>query len=173
MFNKINKLDNKIIEYVEKKFYSEKMDFLMKIITFLGDYGLIWLSLILYLLLKNYNIQARAVICSLIITIFINELILKNCFKRARPAHINNYEHIIVNIPKSFSFPSGHTATAFSVIPIILLGCSAIVSTICIVSAILIGFSRVYIKVHYMSDVIVGAVLGTSISIITFINIVL
>lgn len=165
MLKKIKEIDNKIIDFIEKKCHNKRLDSFMKIITFLGDYGLIWLTVILYLLLNNYNMQAKAIISSLIITIFSNELVLKNCFKRARPAHLNNYENIIINIPKSFSFPSGHTATAFSVVPIAFFNCNMTIGLISLVSALLIASSRVYLKVHYVTDVLVGAILGSTISV--------
>lgn len=164
MIKKIKEIDDKIMMFVERKFQNKKLDLVMKVITFLGDYGLIWLSLILYLLFNNYNGQAKAIIASLIVTICSNELILKNLFKRARPAHINKYKNIVINIPKSFSFPSGHTATAFSVVPIVFSKCSITIALISLGSALLIATSRVYLKVHYLTDVLVGAVLGSSIS---------
>lgn len=165
MLKKIKEIDDNIINFIEKKFQNKKIDCLMKVVTFLGDYGLIWLAIILYLLLNNYNAQAKAIITSLIITISSNELVLKNCFKRARPAHKNNYENIIINIPKSFSFPSGHTASAFSVVPIAFSKCTLETAIISLIAALLIASSRVYLKVHYVTDVLVGAILGSAISI--------
>lgn len=164
MLKKINKIDNKIINFIERNFHNKKVDIFMKIITFLGDYGLIWLSVILYLILNNYNQQAKATIIALIATIFSNELVLKNCFKRARPAHKNKYDNMVINVPKSFSFPSGHTATAFSVVATTYTLCDKPIFIISLVSATLIAFSRVYLRVHYLSDVIAGALLGSTIS---------
>lgn len=165
MIKKIKEIDNRIMNFIEKRFINKRLDSIMKVITFLGDYGLVWLTLILYLLFNNYNVQAKAIITSLIITIFANELVLKNVFKRKRPAHSNKYENIIIDIPKSFSFPSGHTATAFSVVPIAFSKCTTGVATISLVAALLIASSRVYLKVHYVTDVLVGAMLGSAISI--------
>lgn len=166
MLKKIQEIDEKIIMYIEKNLHSPKLDYMMKIITFLGDYGLIWLSLVLYLLFNDCNTQAKAIMISLIVTIFSNEVVLKNTFRRARPAHQNDYENIIINIPKSFSFPSGHTATAFSVVPITFLRCSTTIAVISLISALLIASSRMYVKVHYLTDVLVGAILGSIISLV-------
>ena len=59
-----------------------------------------------------------------------------------------------------FSFPSGHTTASFSFFAVALLRCSTPVWTGIFILAVLMGFSRVYLRVHYLTDVLVGAVLG-------------
>lgn len=167
MFNKIQTFDLNIIKYVDKKFSCEFMDKTMKIITFLGDYGIVWASLILYLFFKGKTIEAISILSSLGITSLINEKILKKIFKRTRPAKEQLYKNIIIKIPDSYSFPSGHTATAFAVVPL-AWNFSLFIGIFSVIVASTIGFSRIYLKVHYLTDVIIGSLVGTSMSIMTY-----
>ena len=95
----------------------------------------------------------------------IGNLILKPIFKRNRPFSINPIIELIIAAPNDFSFPSGHTMVSFASSYIIYkfnkkLGiCSYILS-------LLIGISRMYLYVHYPTDVIAGAIIGILIGIL-------
>ena len=167
VLNKIRKLDDDIIDFIDRKMSCSLLDYSMKIVTFLGDFALIWIFFIVYLLKNGFYIRGIVILCSLIVTIVLNEFLLKNLFKRNRPIH-NNCPKLIINIPKSYSFPSGHTATAFSVASLICLFSSGILAYISLIFAIIIGFSRIYIKAHYLSDVLVGAFVGTFVSTVIY-----
>lgn len=167
MFNKIKAFDRNIIAYIDKKFSCRVMDKIMKAVTFLGDYGIVWAILIVYLFFKGKTIEGFSVLCSLASTSLLNEKILKKIFKRTRPANELSYKNLLIKIPSSYSFPSGHTATAFAVVPLAISFGTAI-GTLSIIAASIIGFSRVYLKVHYLTDVLMGCFIGTSMSIITY-----
>ncbi len=64
--------------------------------------------------------------------------------------------------PDKFSFPSGHTMTAFSVWGALFVG-MPVLSQVYLGIAIIIGLSRVFLGLHYPTDVLVGAILGGSI----------
>lgn len=171
MINIIKEIDNKIINLIDNKFTCRKLDTIMRLITFLGDYGIVWSILILYFLYKKYTTLSLAMMYSLAITSLINEKVLKKIFKRTRPAIQNKYSNLIIKIPRSYSFPSGHTATAFSVVPLILMNGSKWIGIFSVCIACIIGFSRIYLKVHYFTDVVVGALLGITVSISTYLYI--
>lgn len=168
MINKIKTFDGKVIDYIDKKFNNSIMDSIMKVVTFLGDYAVIWVFIVVYLLHKDRTIEGLSIVCSLASTSLLNEKILKKIFKRTRPAIKKGYKKLVVKIPTSYSFPSGHTATAFAVVPL-ALKFGTVIGIISVVAATIIGFSRVYLKVHYLSDVLMGAMLGTIISFGTYI----
>lgn len=85
---------------------------------------------------------------------------LKRVCKRGRPDHaIHGFVALYQN-PDAFSFPSGHTATAFAV-AIALAGHGDFLGTLGLVYCIGVGVSRVYLGSHYPLDVLVGAVLGS------------
>lgn len=91
--------------------------------------------------------------------------VLKILISRPRPIVVQD---MIVNMPTDFSFPSAHTAQVTSfLISLALIATrdlpmktSVVVWSICGLIILTVGFSRIYLKVHYMSDVIAGAVLG-------------
>jgi undecaprenyl-diphosphatase len=134
------------------------LDSIMLLATHVGDGGLIWIILSLALLVHKKTRKiglacALALVCSLVIT----NLGLKNIIGRARPY---NYRDLILLIPtpKDFSFPSGHTSAAFSVVYVLLREKFKVkgvrVDYIALVLAVLMAFSRMYLYVHFPTDII-------------------
>ncbi|HZH04213.1 MAG TPA: phosphatase PAP2 family protein [Myxococcaceae bacterium] len=92
--------------------------------------------------------------------------LLKRTWRRPRPsAHINAFTSLVPD-PDAFSFPSGHTASAFAVATT-LVGQGEWLSPFYFSLAFGIGLSRVYLGAHYPFDVMVGAGLGVSVGTLT------
>ncbi len=88
----------------------------------------------------------------------------KYIFERIRPCHVLEGVRLLVGCGKSFSMPSNHAANAFAFMtPFFLLQKSRI-RYIFVAVAAMVGFSRIYVGVHYPSDVLAGAFLGTLVS---------
>jgi undecaprenyl-diphosphatase len=89
----------------------------------------------------------------------IYQLILKPVIARPRPFMQNPVVELLIKAPKDFSFPSGHTACGFSFVIILFLAKNKwwIPS---LILACLIGFSRMYLYVHFPTDVLCGALCG-------------
>jgi len=87
-------------------------------------------------------------------------MVLKRAFKRPRPCEIVPHPLFRVRPPDQFSFPSGHTMAAFSVGTVIALHFPLLAPALGLV-ALGIAVSRVVLGLHYLSDVVVGALLGT------------
>ena len=146
---------------------------IMPSITNIG--GFIGIILILFLIiifahLKNNkrlrNIALLALISLLVSGIFV--VFVKNLIHEPRPFVSLADVHLLIMENDPNSFPSGHTASTFSVVMIFVLNMKKIfkkyyiaISIITVVFAFLIAFSRVYVGVHYPSDVIVGGIIGT------------
>jgi len=126
-------------------------------ITIFGEiYIFILIALILIAALMIYHKPIAAFILTLVTTL-ITETVLKVVINRPRPyeaMHITN--SIITNMS---SFPSGHTMIFFSIIPIMSKNFPKIKILFWIMAA-LVGLSRIYLGVHYFSDVVCGAILG-------------
>ena len=94
----------------------------------------------------------------LAITFLVGDVVLKNWIQRPRPFQEMPVE-LLIPPPESFSFPSGHTSSSFAAASVIYRvrkswGIAAFIL------AVLIGFSRLFLFVHYPTDVLAGAVLG-------------
>jgi len=126
-------------------------------ITLLGEiYIFILIALILTAALIIYRRPITAFWLTLA-TSAIMEVILKTIINRPRPFVTMHLQTSIIT--EMSSFPSGHAMMFFSIIPIISKNFPKMKTTLWIV-AILVGFSRIYLQVHYFSDVIWGAFLG-------------
>lgn len=135
--------------------------------TYLGTGGVIWIALTVLMLAMKKSRQAGVTsVVALIVHIIVNEGIIKNIVKRPRPFTLHPYIDTIVAKPSSYSFPSGHTCSSFAVATVIFLYNKKWGIAAYIVAA-LIAFSRNYFYIHYPTDVLVGAVEGVLIGLLT------
>jgi undecaprenyl-diphosphatase len=86
-------------------------------------------------------------------------IIIKPMVARIRPFDVNTNIILLIKAPADFSFPSGHTAAAFSATFSLAFGKNKIWIPSAILAS-LIAFSRLYLYVHYPSDVLAGFILG-------------
>jgi undecaprenyl-diphosphatase len=87
--------------------------------------------------------------------------LLKHAFQRPRPCALDPHPLFDVHAPDRFSFPSGHTMVAFSAVTVLVLQFPLLAPALGLL-AVAIGASRVVLGLHYVSDVVVGALLGTA-----------
>ena len=96
----------------------------------------------------------------------INDLIIKNLVNRPRPFLVSEQLPALIAMPSSSSFPSGHTATSFAAL-VILMSAGKPYSWLGLILTVLIAFSRIYLHVHFPSDVIAGMLVGFIIGLLT------
>jgi len=157
-------MELRIFEFIIENFHNPVMDFLMQVISFLGG-AVIWVAVgIVLLFLKKYRVVGVFTIAATLITILLCEFGLKLLFMRERPFVVHDFD-LIVSEPYGSSFPSSHTAQSFAgAVPLFAgkkwWGITALIF------AALVGFSRMYLLVHFPSDVLAGAVFGSVIGVI-------
>lgn len=141
-----------------------RLDFLTPIVTFithLGDSGWIWIACtILFLLLPKTRKTGIVMTISMLLNLLATNIVLKNLFSRTRPYIAVEGLHRIIEEQIDFSFPSGHTACSFAAATVIFLMCPRKVGVPAMVLAVLISLSRLYVGVHFPTDVIGGALIG-------------
>lgn len=136
------------------------LDRIMLLATHLGDGGALWLvaALVLLLLPKTRRIRF-AVSVSLLLEVLCCNVILKPLVGRIRPRDVNQAVTLLVPRPLDYSFPSGHTGGSFAAVSALYFGKKKLWIP-CLVLACLIAFSRLYLYVHFPTDVLAGAALG-------------
>ena len=162
----VQQLDFAILNWIQEHLRCVFLDVLMPKVTLLAEYGIVLILLGLILLCtKRYRICGAAVLGGLASGLVIGNGILKNLIARARPCWINTQVSLLVAMPADYSFPSGHTLHCFIAATVLLhydkrLGIPALGA------ALLVAFSRLYLYVHFPSDVLAGAILGIGIGLL-------
>ncbi|NLH01378.1 MAG: phosphatase PAP2 family protein [Clostridiales bacterium] len=133
----------------------------MVFMTKLGDGGAVWiaLGLTLFAFPKTRRRGAYVLVC-LLAVFLVNNCLLKPIVARPRPYVTIEGLSILVNPLQSYSFPSGHAASSFAAALAMVLFFGR-KGGYAYIPAVLIAFSRCYVGVHYPSDVIGGAIVGT------------
>ncbi len=156
-----------ILDFIQKYMTSPIMDKIMVGITTLGNSGMIWIALALLMLCnKKYRKTGIVLAIGLIGSLVIGNIILKPLFHRLRPFQIKGGIELLIMAPHDYSFPSGHTL-ASSICATILLIRERKIGIAALILAILIAFSRLYLYVHFPTDVLGGAVIGAIIGILS------
>ena len=157
----IQQADLSILLFIQEHLRVTWMNGFWEFITRFGDGGIFWIILTLALLIPKKTRKAGAVAaCSLILSFLITNVTLKPLVNRVRPYHYSDAILPLGRIPVEASFPSGHTSASFA--------CALIYSRMLpkkygialVVLATLIALSRLYLCVHFPTDVIGGFLVG-------------
>ena len=162
-------IDQTILVWIQDNLRIENLNPIVKVFTYMGNGGAVWIVICLVLtkIKKTRKIGIYSIL-SLIFSLLITNLGLKLIYERIRPYEVmNNISPLIITSDPN-SFPSGHTSAAFSVGFLwAKFSKKQWIKISCILQAILMGFSRLYVGVHYPSDVVAGALVGGLCSILS------
>ena len=137
------------------------LDTFMKSITKLGDAGIVWIILTIILLLIPKTRKAGVYMAlALIVDLILCNAILKPIVARTRPYNVNKTVKLLVPPLKDYSFPSGHTAASFASVSALYFAGRKKMAAGALVLSIFIAFSRLYLYVHYPTDVLGGLIIG-------------
>ncbi len=162
----IQKIDFSILDWIQLHLKCPVLDWIMPKITVLGSLGALWVILaILFLFFKKYRKCGITMIAGMITGVLVGNVFLKNVIKRARPCWINTDIVLLVSNPTDYSFPSGHTLASF-IAATVIFRFDRKIGVIAYVLAALISFSRLYLYVHFPTDVLAGMILGIGIGIL-------
>ncbi len=165
----LQQFDGWILLMIQNHLRTEWLTPAMKFITTLGNQGILWIVLSVLLLIPRRTRRIGFLsLLALAITFCIVNLGLKNTVDRVRPYETVAGLHRLISRQKDWSFPSGHAAASFAAGVMIFKGTRRWFGVPCLALAFLIAFSRLYVGVHYPSDVIAGALIGTLVSVLLF-----
>lgn len=135
-------------------------------ITCLGDSGLFWIGLAL--VLSVFKRTRKCGICMLACMAagaLLTNVILKPLIARERPCWINDGIQLLVTMPEDYSFPSGHSQCSFAAaIAIFCHYRTWGIVAFCLAAGI--AFSRLYLYVHFPTDVLAGALVGVMVGVL-------
>ncbi|HCW52154.1 MAG TPA: phosphatase PAP2 family protein [Clostridium sp.] len=158
-------IDNSILQFIQNNIRSDVLDTIMPKVTSLGNAGIIWIIICVIMILKRkYRKYGVMMAIALIYCAIVGNLTLKPIVARIRPFDANPLiDGLLINAPKDFSFPSGHTMVSFSC-ACILLYMNKKIGIAALILSSAIAFSRLYLYVHYPSDVLMGMIIGILLS---------
>ena len=156
-------MDFAILDFIQEHIRCGFLDAVMPVITILGTaYAVAVITMILIAVKKTRRIGIEALIGLLIKLVIIN-LILKNLVARDRPCWINKSIDMLVKIPKDYSFPSGHSG-ALMLLATVITCHNKKAGIPVMIMAFIVMFSRLYLYVHFPTDVAAGALIGVTIA---------
>jgi len=162
----IRNFDNTVMESIRNYLRCSFLDAIMPFITKLGSAGAIWIVVAFaFLNSTKYSRFGFMLIISLLACLLLGNLTLKPLVERTRPCDMNTVIQLLIARPTDFSFPSGHTMSSFAA-ACVIWNANANMGIVAFVLASLIAFSRLYLYVHYPSDILAGIIIGVFISVV-------
>lgn len=166
--NILNPFETSILHWIRQTLSCAFLDAVMPYITKFADSGIGWILLALVLLIPRKTRRMGAAMgVALAIGFVTGNLLLKNLVARTRPFLFDPSIELLIAPPHEFSFPSGHTLASFE--------CAVAIfcyrrkwGVVALLFAVLIAFSRLYLQVHYPTDVLCGAILGSLIGYLAY-----
>lgn len=160
-------LDGQILLFIQEHVRNTVCDIFFGGITHLGDAGIFWVLLTIILLCFRQTRRAGLYsACALMASLVVNNLILKNLVGRVRPYELVEGLQCIVAPALDASFPSGHTGASFASAVAVYRQLPRKFAVFLIALASLIAFSRLYVGIHYPTDVLGGLVTGIGIGLL-------
>ena len=159
MLRKLNELDHRLLDVLQEKLRRPWLDGFVSALTHLGDLGAVWL---LWGVALFWTDRAAGILLIFAIALcaLVCNLLMKPLFRRGRPFEFAEGVDVLIAEPSDRSFPSGHTMASFTAAAVLWSLFGGWMGALALSLAFLIGLSRLYLGVHYISDVLAGAVFG-------------
>lgn len=155
--------DHAVLNWIQQYLTCNFMDSVMLFFTRLGDAGLIWILIGVGLICtKKYRSYGVMVLLALAVAFLLGDQLIKPIVERVRPCNVTEGMEILIKKPRGFSFPSGHTGSSFAA-AVVIWGADKRFGIGALILAGLIAFSRLYLYVHYPTDVVAGLILGLTV----------
>ncbi len=149
-----------ILGFIQTYLRTPAGDVIMPVITALGNGGMLWIGIGAVLLVRRGRRKAAVLLfLALGIEFFLCNVWLKNAAAVPRPCDLDTSVQLLIPKPEDYSFPSGHTGSSFAAVTALYLGKERY-WRLALIPAVLIAFSRLYLYVHFPSDIAGGVLVG-------------
>ncbi len=149
------------ILHVIQGLHNEWLNPIMIFFSAIGNGGMIWITISVVLVLFPKTRKCGfTMMASMALTFLLGNLLLKNLIARPRPFMVDDSVKLLIPAPLEYSFPSGHTANSFAAAMVIYAYYHR-AGIVALSVAATIAFSRMYLFVHYPTDILGGLALGT------------
>lgn len=164
LFELLYSIDSGILLFIQDSIRNSVLDPIMTFFSVIGNAGALWIALAILLMInKKYRRIGFDVLLCVALCYIINDFAVKNTIQRVRPfLAVDGLEFMLGSwsLSETWSFPSGHTCSSFAAAYALTMGFGK-KGALFYIPAFFISFSRLYIGVHYPSDVLAGALIGT------------
>ena len=164
--------DLPILDWIAEHLYCPLLDAVMPVITTLGDAGMIWIAAaVILLLIPKHRRTGLQMAIALLMGLLVCNLAMKPLMARIRPydyqlEHFGKTVRLLVEAQHDFSFPSGHTIASVEAATVLMLHNKRL-GIPAVILACLIAFSRLYLYLHYPTDVLCSIILGVGIGLLS------
>ena len=167
---KIYEIDHSALLYIQENLRADFLTPIMKVSSLFVNIGILWILLsVILIIIKKTRMIGIMTLTSLALCIAVNNIFIKHIFARARP--FDTYSDLVplIKKPHDYSFASGHTTASFAAAGILARFLQKPFAAAVIAYSIIVGFSRLYLGVHYPTDVLCGMIIGLAGSAVVYI----
>ena len=161
IIEKIYEFDHSVLLYIQENMRTDYLTPLMKTSSLFVNIGIIWILLSIVLIcIKRTRMIGIMTLTSLAFCICINNIFVKHIVARARPFDTYSDLFPLIKKPTDYSFASGHTTASFAAAGILVRFLQRPLAVLIVFFSVLVAFSRLYLGVHYPTDVLCGMAIG-------------
>lgn len=165
--NTLNVFEADLLFWIQSNLRTDGLNRIMPYVSKINNAGLLAITMVVVLLIwKTYRTVGITAFTSLLSDFFLVNVLIKPIVARPRPYVVNEALVVLGTVPRDYSFPSGHTASAFAVASVMFLCIPRRYGIPAVVIAAIIALSRLYNAAHYPTDVLAGMLIGSVVGIL-------